>query len=133
MRIVLLPAAKATADVLIQAHFRGTGWLMGHHLGSYVLISEIVPLSMQGRDSARTRRAVREKYREKFLGVFFADHPVSPADDFLESVIMEISTGKIHFSLYQIDSGSGEKILRPLKTERKQTCLNSRTPNKRNC
>ena len=118
MRIVLLPAARTTVDVLIQAHFQGTGWLMGHRLGSYILISEILPLPMQGRNSSRVRQAVREKYREKFLGVFFADRPVFPSDDLLENVIMEISTGKIHFSLYQTDSISGKKIFHPLKQEK---------------
>ena len=121
MRIVLMPAARTTLDVLIQAHFQGTGWLTGHRLGSYLLISEILPLPMRGRDSSRARRAVQEKYREKFLGIFFADRPVSPTDDLLESVIMEISTGKIHFSLYQFDSVSGKKIFQPLKQERGAT------------
>ena len=118
MRIVLLPAARTTVDILIHAHFQGTGRLMGHRLGSYILISEILPLPLQGWNSSRIRQAVREKYREKFLGVFFADHPVSPSDDLLESVIMEISRGKIRFSLYQTDSVSGEKIFHPLKQER---------------
>jgi|WetSurMetagenome_2_1015567.scaffolds.fasta_scaffold15192_5 hypothetical protein len=118
MRIVLLPAVRTTLDVLIHSHFQGTGCLMGHRLGSYALISEILPLPLRGRNSPRARRAVREKYREKFLGVFFADQPISPADDLLENVIMEISSGKIRFSLYQIDSVSGEKIFHPLKQER---------------
>jgi hypothetical protein len=121
MRIVLLPSARATVDVLIHAHFRGTGWLMGHRLGPYILIGEILPLPRQGRNSHRARQAIREKYREKFLGVFFADRHVLPSDDLLESVVMEISAGKIRFSLYQTDSVSGKKIFHPLKQEKGKT------------
>ena len=119
MRIVLLPAAQATVEILVNTRFRGTGCLLGHRFGAFFLISEILPLPLRGRVTARICRTVRETYREKFLGVFFANRTVPSTDDFLENVIMQISAGRIRFSLFQIDARSGTRIFHPLKRERR--------------
>lgn len=119
MRIDLLPAAQAAAEILVKTRFRGSGCLLGHRFGASFLISEILPLPLRGRATSRLCRAARETYREKFMGVFFANCPVLPTDDFLESIIMKITTEKISFSLFQIDSRSGTRICRPLKRERR--------------
>lgn len=119
MRIVLLPAAQAATEILVNTRFRGTGCLLGHRFGAFFLISEILPLPLRGRETARICRTARKTYREKFMGALFSNCPVPSTDDFLENVIMKISAGRIRFSLFQIDLRSGKRIFRPLKRERR--------------
>jgi hypothetical protein len=97
MNVQLLPGALKETRVLLEAGYRGAGFLLGTAIGRFVLVERLLPLDFdprQGRNDG-VYAAVFRQFAEELLGVFFCRRRPLAADWLVGDLVLDLRPGRI--------------------------------------
>lgn len=103
MKISQTPQVKEQLELLSQVNTNKTGFIIGHQMGLFRIISNLWPINFNQENLNQIYTKVYKVIDDKILGVFFNFREPFYSDWFIENIIIKISVNQTQFFFYDIN------------------------------
>jgi hypothetical protein len=120
MKVQLTPSALREISVLRSAAYKGTGFLLGSTIGSFILIDQLLPLDFKRDNGKDVYRSVCASYQQRLQGVFFCRRRPFALDWFLHDLVIVIGSNQIEIRGCEFSDQKRKAILVPLLEDKEE-------------
>jgi len=114
MNVHVTPAALDEIEVLRASGYRGTGFLLGAAIGSFVLLERLLPLDFDRRGGDSVYLPVYSTYGQRLQGVFFCRRRPFALDWFIGDLVLAVRPGRVELLRCEYSPSKRQARLEPL-------------------